>query len=39
MTGYNDRETTRKLRERGCEHFLDKPFEEEELLRRIRELA
>jgi len=39
MTGYNDRETTRKLRERGCEHFLDKPFEEEELLRRISELA
>ncbi len=24
---------------RGCEHFLDKPFEEEELLRRISELA
>ena len=39
MTGYNDRETTRRLRERGIEHFLDKPFEEEELLRRIRELA
>jgi len=39
MTGYNDQETTRKLRERGCEHFLDKPFEEEELLRRISELA
>jgi CheY-like chemotaxis protein len=39
MTGYNDRETTRRLRERGIEHFLDKPFEEEELLRRIRQLA
>jgi response regulator RpfG family c-di-GMP phosphodiesterase len=39
MTGYNDRETTRRLRERGIEHFLDKPFEEEELLRRVRRLA
>ncbi len=39
MTGYNDRETTRRLRERGIEHFLDKPFEEEELLRRVRQLA
>lgn len=39
MTGYNDQETTRRLRERGIEHFLDKPFEEGELLRRIRELA
>jgi CheY-like chemotaxis protein len=38
MTGYNDLETTRRLRERGIEHFLDKPFEEEELLRRIRQL-
>ncbi len=39
MTGYNDQETTRRLRERGIEHFLDKPFEEEQLLRRVRELA
>ncbi len=39
MTGYNDQETTRRLRERGIEHFLDKPFEEEELLRRVRRLA
>ena len=39
MTGYNDQETARRLRERGIEHFLDKPFEEGELLRRIRELA
>jgi CheY-like chemotaxis protein len=39
MTGYNDQETTRRLRERGIEHFLDKPFEEEELLRRVRQLA
>jgi CheY-like chemotaxis protein len=39
MTGYNDQETTRRLRERGIENFLDKPFEEEELLRRIRALA
>jgi len=39
MTGYNDQETTRRLRERGIEHFLDKPFEEGELLRRVRELA
>jgi CheY-like chemotaxis protein len=39
MTGYNDQETTRRLRERGIEHFLDKPFEEEELLRRVRELV
>jgi len=39
MTGYSDQETSRRLRERGIEHFLDKPFEEEELLRRIRELA
>jgi CheY-like chemotaxis protein len=38
MTGYSDRETARRLRERGIEHFLDKPFEEGELLRRIREL-
>ena len=39
MTGYSDQETARRLRERGIEHFLDKPFEEEELLRRIRELT
>ncbi len=39
MTGYNDQETARRLRERGIEHFLDKPFEEEELLRRVRQLA
>jgi CheY-like chemotaxis protein len=39
MTGYNDQETARRLRERGIEHFLDKPFEEGELLRKIRELA
>ncbi len=39
MTGYSDQKTARRLRERGIEHFLDKPFEEEELLRRIRELA
>ncbi|OHD22571.1 MAG: hypothetical protein A2064_01355 [Spirochaetes bacterium GWB1_66_5] len=39
MTGYSDQETARRLRERGIEHFLDKPFEEEQLLRRIRELA
>lgn len=39
MTGYSDQETARRLRERGIEHFLDKPFEEGELLRRIRELA
>ncbi len=39
MTGYNDQQTARRLRERGIENFLDKPFEEEELLRRIRELA
>jgi CheY-like chemotaxis protein len=39
MSGYNDQETTRRLRERGIEHFLDKPFEEEELLRRVRQLA
>jgi CheY-like chemotaxis protein len=39
MTGYNDQETTRRLRERGIENFLDKPFEEEELLRRIRALV
>jgi CheY-like chemotaxis protein len=38
MSGYNDRETVRKLRERGCEHFLDKPFEEEDLLREVRGL-
>jgi len=38
MSGYNDPETARKLRERGCEHFLDKPFEEEDLLREVREL-
>jgi CheY-like chemotaxis protein len=39
MTGYNDQETARRLRERGIEHFLDKPFEEEELLRRVRQLV
>lgn len=39
MTGYNDQETARRLRERGIEHFLDKPFEESELLRRVRELV
>jgi len=39
MTGYNDQETTRRLRERGIQHFLDKPFEEEELLSRVRALA
>ena len=38
MSGYNDPETARKLRERGCEHFLDKPFEEEDLLREVRGL-
>ena len=38
MSGYNDPETARKLRERGCEHFLDKPFEEEDLLREVRAL-
>jgi CheY-like chemotaxis protein len=39
MSGYNDQQTARRLREQGIENFLDKPFEEEELLRRIRELA
>jgi response regulator RpfG family c-di-GMP phosphodiesterase len=39
MTGYSDQQTARRLRERGIENFLDKPFEEEELLRRIRELV
>jgi CheY-like chemotaxis protein len=39
MTGYSDQETARRLRDRGIEHFLDKPFEEGELLKRIRELA
>jgi len=39
MTGYNDPETTRKLREHGYGNFLDKPFEEEELLRRVRQLV
>ena len=38
MSGYHDPETARKLRERGCEHFLDKPFEEEDLLREVRAL-
>jgi CheY-like chemotaxis protein len=39
MTGYSDQQTARRLRGQGIEHFLDKPFEEEELLRRVRELA
>jgi CheY-like chemotaxis protein len=39
MTGYSDQQTARRLRERGIENFLDKPFEEEELLRRIQALA
>jgi len=38
MTGYTDRETARKLSASGCACCLDKPFEEEELLARIREL-
>ena len=36
MTGYSDLET--RLRDRGIEHLLDKPFEEEDLLREVREL-
>jgi CheY-like chemotaxis protein len=38
MTGYSNHEMTLKLRERCCEDFLNKPFEEEELLSRVRKL-
>jgi len=36
MTGYGSREIAEELRRKGCAEFLDKPFEEEELLERVR---
>jgi len=38
MTGYGNREMAEELKRRGCGEFLDKPFEEEELLERVRSL-
>jgi DNA-binding response OmpR family regulator len=38
MTGYGNREMTLRLRDRCCEDFLNKPFEEEELPARVKEL-
>jgi CheY-like chemotaxis protein len=38
MTGYGNREIAEELRRRGCTEFLDKPFEQEELLDRVRGL-
>ncbi len=37
MTGYGNRETVEELRRRGCAAYLEKPFEEEDLLARVRE--
>jgi CheY-like chemotaxis protein len=39
MTGYGNREMVEELRRKGCGEFLDKPFEEEELLERVRSLV
>jgi len=38
MTGFNDPQTARRLEAAGCTCCLEKPFEEEQLLERIREL-
>ena len=37
MTGYGNRETVSELRRRSCSAYLEKPFEEEDLLTRVRE--
>lgn len=36
MTGYGNRETVEELRSRSCAEYLEKPFEEEDLLARVR---
>jgi two-component system, NtrC family, response regulator HydG len=37
MTGYGNRETVEELRRRNCAAYLEKPFEEEDLLARVKE--
>lgn len=39
MTGYGNDESVRELRRKGCTEFLEKPFDEEELLRKVRQLC
>lgn len=38
MTGYWSAELARKLAELGCDQWIEKPFEEEQLLEKVREL-
>ena len=35
ITGYGNRELAAKLRRKGCDEYLDKPFDDEELIKRI----
>lgn len=37
MTGYGNRETVESLRRRSCAAYLEKPFDEDDLLARVRE--
>ena len=39
MTGYGNDESVRELRRKGCTEFLEKPFDEEDLLRKVRQLC
>lgn len=36
MTGYGNREAALQVKRRGCAELLEKPFEEEDLLARVR---
>lgn len=37
MTGYGNAESVKELKRRGCARILEKPFDEEDLLRKVRE--
>ena len=39
MTGYGNDESVRELKRKGCTEFLEKPFDEEDLLRKVRQLC
>jgi DNA-binding NtrC family response regulator len=39
MTGYGNVESVRELKRRGCAEFLEKPFDEEDLLRKVRQIC
>jgi CheY-like chemotaxis protein len=38
ITGYGNREMMEELRQKGCDEYLDKPFSDEDLVKRVAAL-